>query len=37
MFNLFSGSDITLYNKIDKPLVVDRFLGKRNDVHYNFA
>ena len=30
-----SGSDIPLYNKIDKPLVVKDLSTQRYDVHYN--
>ena len=32
-----SGSEIKPCNKIDKPLVVYRFWGKRYDVHNNVA
>ena len=32
-YDVASGSEITPCNKIDKPLVVYRFSGKRYDVH----
>ena len=35
--DITSWSDITPYNKIDKPLVVYRFLTSCNDVHYKIA
>ena len=37
LYDVASGSEITSCNKIDKPLVVYRFSGKRYDVHHNVA
>ena len=36
-YDVASGSEITLCNKIDKPLVINRFTGKRNDVYNDVA
>ena len=36
-YDVASGNEITPCNKIDKPLVIYRFTGKRYDVHNNVA
>ena len=36
-YDVASGNEISVCNKIDKPLVVYKFTGKRYDVHNNAA